>query len=208
MSDLGNKEIFSNNLKRLMSVTGKERTEICEALGFKYTTFTDWYNGKTYPRIDKIEMLANYFGIQKSDLIEKKPATSITELTKRLFPDWKPGDPIPDGSNSTWDVEARLDDGTLKMLENYFRLNEPGQLKAQQRIEELTKYNKYLVPAYKEKSSASNEAEEEVREMEGALRRMFEDLGLVEQGGDLSDESLEMIKGFLSLLRAQRRKRD
>lgn len=208
MSDLGNKEVLSNNLKRYMETAGKNRNDICKDLGFKYTTFTDWVNGKKYPRIDKIELLANYFGIQKSDLIEKKPATSITELTKRLFPDWKPGDPIPEGSNSTWNVEARLDDDTLKMLENFFKLNELGQLKAQQRIEELAQYNKYLVPAYKEKTSASSEAEEEVKEMEAALRRMFEDLGLVEQGGELSSESLEMIKGFLSLLRAQRRKHD
>ena len=43
-------------------------------MGFKYTTFTDWYNGNKYPRIDKIELLANYFGVLKSDLIEDKPS--------------------------------------------------------------------------------------------------------------------------------------
>lgn len=51
---------------------GKERTDICNDLGFKYTTFTDWYNGNKYPRIDKIEILAKYFGVLKSDLIEDK----------------------------------------------------------------------------------------------------------------------------------------
>lgn len=43
---------------------------MCEALGVKYTTFTDWVKGNVYPRIDKIELMANYFGIEKSDLIE------------------------------------------------------------------------------------------------------------------------------------------
>ena len=33
---------------------------------------TEWINGKKYPRIDRIEIMADYFGIQKSDLIEEK----------------------------------------------------------------------------------------------------------------------------------------
>ena len=74
MSDLGNKEIFSRNLRTLMQRSGKDCNQVCEDLGFKYTTFTDWYNGNKYPRIDKIELLANYFGVLKSDLIEDKPS--------------------------------------------------------------------------------------------------------------------------------------
>ncbi len=70
MSDLGNKEVFSKNLRYYMEKENKDRTQVCKDLGIKYTTFTDWYNGNKYPRIDKIELLANYFGIQKSDLIE------------------------------------------------------------------------------------------------------------------------------------------
>lgn len=72
MSDLGNKEIFSKNLKYYMTINNKTRNDVCKDLNFKYTTFTDWYNGNIYPRIDKIEMLANYFRIEKSDLIENK----------------------------------------------------------------------------------------------------------------------------------------
>lgn len=63
MSNLGNKDVFANNLKKYMQLNGKSRTEVCQALGFKYSTFADWINGKKYPRMDKIEMLANYFGI-------------------------------------------------------------------------------------------------------------------------------------------------
>lgn len=72
MSDLGNKEIFAKNLKYYMDINNKSRTEVCKTLGFAYTTFSDWYNAKIYPGIDKIEMLANYFNIKKSDLIENK----------------------------------------------------------------------------------------------------------------------------------------
>lgn len=41
-------------------------------MNFKYSTVLDWLNAKTYPRIDKIEMMANYFNIEKSDLVEDK----------------------------------------------------------------------------------------------------------------------------------------
>lgn len=51
---------------------GIDRIKICNDLNIKYTTFVDWLNAKTYPRIDKIELMANYFGIQKSDLVEPK----------------------------------------------------------------------------------------------------------------------------------------
>ena len=72
MSDLGNKAIMAENIKYYMEKKNKTRNEICDDLGIKYTTFSDWVNGKKYPRIDKIEMLANYFGIEKSDLVEKR----------------------------------------------------------------------------------------------------------------------------------------
>lgn len=69
---MDNKNIFSTNLKRYMELSGKSRTDISEALGISYFTVSDWVNGKKYPRMDKVELLANYFGIQKSDLIEDK----------------------------------------------------------------------------------------------------------------------------------------
>lgn len=72
MGDLGNKAVLSENLRRLMQRAGKSRNQVCDALGIKYTTFNDWYNGNKYPRIDKIELLADYFGVLKSDLIENK----------------------------------------------------------------------------------------------------------------------------------------
>lgn len=77
MSDLGNKEIFSNNLKYYMTLNKKDRTDISKDLNLPYTTVTSWYNAEFYPRIDKIELLANYFCIEKSDLIERKNKHNI-----------------------------------------------------------------------------------------------------------------------------------
>lgn len=72
LGDLGNKEIMSKNIKYYMDLTHKDRNQICSDLNIKYSTLTDWINGNVYPRIDKIELLANYFGINKSDLVEER----------------------------------------------------------------------------------------------------------------------------------------
>ena len=69
---MDNKNVFADNLNYYMKKHGKSRREVSEALGVSYYTFTDWVKGKKYPRMDKVEMLASYFGILKSDLIEKK----------------------------------------------------------------------------------------------------------------------------------------
>ena len=69
---MNNKSIFADNLKKYMEQRNVTRRELCAALGFSYYTVSDWVNGKKYPRMDKVEILANYFGIQKSDLIEEK----------------------------------------------------------------------------------------------------------------------------------------
>jgi hypothetical protein len=79
MSNNKSKEIFSANLENLMSSRGIDRNKLCSDLGLKYTTVRDWLKGITYPRIGKIELLADYFGVNKSDLIEDK-AQEVKEL--------------------------------------------------------------------------------------------------------------------------------
>lgn len=79
MGNNKSKEIFSANLENLMSSRGIDRNKLCSDLGLKYTTVRDWLKGITYPRIGKIELLADYFGVNKSDLIEDK-SKEIKEL--------------------------------------------------------------------------------------------------------------------------------
>jgi transcriptional regulator with XRE-family HTH domain len=79
---LGNKEIMARNIKHLMDKKGVNASMICSTLNIPNTTFSDWCNAKTYPRIDKIEMLANYFNVSKSELVEdEKARISHKELT-------------------------------------------------------------------------------------------------------------------------------
>lgn len=72
MSNIGNKEIMAKNLRYYMKMSGKTQKDLSEIIGVSTSTLNDWMKAKSYPRIDKIELLANYFGILKSDLIEDK----------------------------------------------------------------------------------------------------------------------------------------
>ncbi len=79
LDNLGNKDVFAKNLSYYLSYYDKDAADICRDLNIAPSTFSDWQNAKKYPRIDKIELLANYFDIKKSDLIEDKE--------RNLFPD-------------------------------------------------------------------------------------------------------------------------
>ena len=82
---MDNKHIFSKNLKRIMEERRVSRKELAEILGISYFTVTDWVTGKKFPRMDKVELLANHFGILKSDLIEDKihnTSTKTIEVTE------------------------------------------------------------------------------------------------------------------------------
>ena len=81
MSNIGNKETFAKNLVYYLNISGREQKEVANEIGVATSTFNDWTKGKKYPRIDKIEMLANYFRIKKSDLIEDKKAKTPDEQT-------------------------------------------------------------------------------------------------------------------------------
>lgn len=66
------RRVFSQNLQRYIAESGKTQKELSDIIGVSAPTFNEWVSGKKFPRIDKIQKLADYFGILKSDLIEEK----------------------------------------------------------------------------------------------------------------------------------------
>lgn len=67
---MNHKTTFSKNLKYYMEQKGISQKELAEIVGVSAPAFNDWVMAKKYPRIDKIELLANYFGCPMSELIE------------------------------------------------------------------------------------------------------------------------------------------
>ena len=66
------KDIFSKNLKYQLNIHKKTQADIVNDLNITSSTVSDWVNGKKYPRMDKVQILADYLGILKSDLVEDK----------------------------------------------------------------------------------------------------------------------------------------
>lgn len=81
--------VFAKNLHYYMERKGISQKELSEIIGVSAPTLNEWIKAKKYPRIDKVEKLANYFGCLKSDLIEEKkerqPTQSELSLKKREF---------------------------------------------------------------------------------------------------------------------------
>ena len=77
MANIGNKEVMSKNIRFYVEKINKDRREICKDLNVSYSTFSDWYNGNKYPRIDKIEAMADF--LKYFEKLSKKV------LTKRHF---------------------------------------------------------------------------------------------------------------------------
>lgn len=73
---LWSKEVFAKNLNKYIERTGISQKELAEIIGVSAPTMNDYTKAKKFPRIDKIEKMANYFGILKSDLIEEKTIDS------------------------------------------------------------------------------------------------------------------------------------
>ena len=71
MSDDYFKKIFSKNLRFYMQVNGKTQTDLINDLHLNKSAISTWFNGTRLPRMDKVDALAKYFGINRSDLIEE-----------------------------------------------------------------------------------------------------------------------------------------
>lgn len=105
------KEVFAKNLRYYMESRGKSQKELAEIVGVSAPTVNEWLKAKKYPRIDKIEILSNYFGILKSDLIEEK-----TEEHREMQ---KKNDTLSDIV-----IRMQTDDVFLSAVESLYKLDQ------------------------------------------------------------------------------------
>ena len=64
---------FYKNLRKYMSAEGKTQADLCRYMKISGATASDWYNGVKIPRIDKLQAIADWLGIELSDLLSDKP---------------------------------------------------------------------------------------------------------------------------------------
>lgn len=68
-------KIVSKNLKRIMYERNKTQSDICHDLGLSKQTVSSWVNGHRVPRMDKIDMLCEYFHCKRSDIMIEQAQT-------------------------------------------------------------------------------------------------------------------------------------
>lgn len=117
MSEETQKKIFSRNLLKYIDISQKKQKEIADAIGVSPQTFNTWCQGIALPRMGKVQALADYFHINKSDLIEDKESTLYVFSANKFY-------------NS--------DDGHY-IIEAYRMLSPDGRNKLIERIDELLK---------------------------------------------------------------------
>lgn len=74
---------FPKALKYYMSANGKKQQDLIQDLNLSSATVSQWVNGKAFPRMDRLEILATYFSISTTDLLNdpyNKPAPSANPL--------------------------------------------------------------------------------------------------------------------------------
>ena len=121
MADEEQKRIFSKNLNKFLSQSQKTQKEVAEAINVSPQTFNTWCQGIALPRMGKVQKLADYFGILKSDLIDDKEDSDLTSRDKRdiakdldrIMAEIKNGDDGPLYYNGT-----EIDDASINLLEN------------------------------------------------------------------------------------------
>ena len=73
---------FADNLKRLMKKHGMNQKDIAKIAGVSQQTVSLWLSGDRIPRMGKIQILADYFGIYKSELLEEQNAENINRVQR------------------------------------------------------------------------------------------------------------------------------
>lgn len=81
--------IFTNNLNKFLSLKNKTQRDVAEAINVSPQTFNTWCQGKAIPRMGKIQALADYFGVNKSDLVEDKPQQNDSSSSSQFTPPMK-----------------------------------------------------------------------------------------------------------------------
>lgn len=66
------RRIFSKNLQRLLEKADLLQGDLAEGIGVHKSVVSSWINCTRYPRMNTIEQIATFFGVEKSELIEEQ----------------------------------------------------------------------------------------------------------------------------------------
>ena len=124
MADEEQKKIFSRNLNNYLLSNNRTQKEVADAIGVSPQTFNTWCQGIALPRMGKVQLLADYFGVGKTDLIDDRDTNpSLTARDERDIK--KDLDNIMDKLRNGEDGplyygNSEIDSASLSLLQNAF----------------------------------------------------------------------------------------
>lgn len=71
MTEDKQKKVFAHNLSMYVAKSGKQQKDIAKELGFNQKTFNGWCNALSFPSMGKVQVIADYFHIGKTDLLDE-----------------------------------------------------------------------------------------------------------------------------------------
>lgn len=91
MSDIDERAIFAENLREILKEKGISQQTLARFVGVSDASVSFWLNGQKYPSPGKVQKIADYLGVRKSQLIDKNPPISykvetILSKLERLTP--------------------------------------------------------------------------------------------------------------------------
>ena len=98
MADEELRTLFAKRLNHFLELNGYNQADLARHMNVSTATTAKWCTGQNMPRIDKIQSICNWLGIEKSDLLEDKSEDSgyylnadARDLAQFLFenPDYK-----------------------------------------------------------------------------------------------------------------------
>ena len=114
MNAKSQRDIFASNLRRLVHERGIDQRTIAVKLGVSDMTVSNWINGTKYPRINRIQALAELFNVKMSELMEEQPPTNIIPTSRRtvripVLGEIACGEPLYVEENFSWYKEEIAD---------------------------------------------------------------------------------------------------
>lgn len=85
MSEEEIRKIFSRNLTSYLELNNMTQKDLVNFIGVSSSTVSNWCTGQKLPRMDKIQTIANWLGIENSDLLEDKKSKTIPALKDTYF---------------------------------------------------------------------------------------------------------------------------
>ena len=85
--------IVAKNLKKIAYQHEKSQIDISRDLGISKATISSWMNGTRLPRMEKVDLLCEYFGVTREEIMEENPVKRSNSIQIPVYGRVKAGIP-------------------------------------------------------------------------------------------------------------------